>query len=115
MSESVGETPRAPEYVQAVFAAAKAKPVPAVASRYYLPKMKLLIALCAELQIAAGDCTFFLACRDAGDVIGEDFRRVWVWLKKLEHDEVLLRISTGSLSTHKANEYRFRGGEKRET
>jgi hypothetical protein len=87
--------------------------MPAAASKYYLPKLKLLVALCAELQIAAGAATFFLACRDAGDVIGEDYRVVWGWMKKLEHDRVLVRISTGSLSRHKANEYRFHAGEKK--
>jgi hypothetical protein len=97
------------EFLHAVFEAAMKKPLPTVASKYYLPKMQRLIALCAELQIAAGEGTFFLSCRDAGDLIGEDFRKAWGWLKKLEFDGVLKRISTGSKGNHKANEYVFSG------
>jgi DNA-binding Lrp family transcriptional regulator len=69
--------------------------------------MKLLVALCAELQIAVGQGTFFLSCRDAGDLLDQDFRTVSRWLKKLEFDGVLKRIATGSRGSHKANEYRF--------
>jgi hypothetical protein len=99
-----------PEYLLAVWEAAKQKPLPAVASGYYLPGMKKLIGLCAELQLAARERTFFLACRDAGALVGANHRRVWKWLKRLEIDRVLVRISTGSKSTRKANEYRYHGG-----
>ena len=83
------------------------KPLPNIAKKYYLSKMQRLVALCAELQIAAGHGTFFLSCRDAGALIDEDFRKVSTWFKKLEFDGVLKRVSTGKLSSHKANEYRF--------
>jgi hypothetical protein len=102
-------------FLGAVFEQAMKRPLPAVANGYYLPKMKLLIALCAELQIAAGEGTFFLACRDAGDVIGEGFRKVSNWLNKLEHDGVLFRVSTGSKAKHLANEYRFLAGARKES
>jgi hypothetical protein len=93
--------------MRAVFDAAMVKPLPAQAKPYYLPKMKKLIAFCAELQIAAKGGTFFLSCRDAGVLLGEDHRKVWGWLRKLEADCVLQRIETGSLGKHKANEYRM--------
>jgi hypothetical protein len=99
-----------PEYLACVFSASREKPLPRVAARYYVPGMRLLIGLCAELQIPVGSGTWFLACRDAAFLLGEDdYRRVSRWLTKLEADGVLERVSTGSLSSHKANEYRFVG------
>jgi hypothetical protein len=108
---SVSSVSAAPEFLRAVWEVAKQKPMPAVASRYYLPGLRLLIALCAELQIAAREATFYISCRDAGALIGEDFRRVSRWLKRLEADGVIVRVATGSLTSRKANEYRFLGGQ----
>jgi len=75
------------------------------AQRYYLPKMRLLVSICAELSCRSD--SFFLSCRDAGLMIDKDFKTASRWMKKLEADEVLVRISTGSRKEHKANEYRF--------
>jgi hypothetical protein len=101
------------EFVKSVWESAKSRPAPAVASRYYVPGIKLLVMLCAELQVAAGDGTFYLSCRDAAALIAkpQDFRTVSKWLNKLEADGVLRRVNTGSQATHKANEYRFLGGQ----
>jgi hypothetical protein len=98
-----------PEFLEAVWANAKKKQPPAIADRYYLPGVKSLIALCAELQSAAGERTFFLACRHAGALLGENFRSISNWLKRLECDGVLKRISTGKKVTRRANEYRYMG------
>ncbi len=109
VSETVGESPNiVSEFMNAVFVASKQKPLPAVAARYYLPKVKVLIGLCAELQLAAGNKpTFFLSCRDAGDMIGVDFRLASKYLKRLELDGVLICVEKGSKGKHKANEYRM--------
>lgn len=92
------------EFVQAVFAVAETKPLPAIADNYYLHGLKMLVALCAELQFAQKDKSFFLTCRDAGAVLGVPFRSANRWLNKLESDGVLSRVKTGH---HKgpANEY----------
>jgi hypothetical protein len=105
------------EFLHAVFEAAMKKPMPPIANRYYLPKLKLLVALCAELQIAAREGTFFLSCRDASDLIGVDFQKASRWLNKLEKDKVIFLVEQGSkpadktpIKDRKANEYRFLGG-----
>jgi hypothetical protein len=90
-----------------IFNSAMLKPMPPIANKYYLPKMRMLVALVFELQLAAGEKSFFVSCRDAGALIKVDFRRVSAWLRKLQADGVLQRISTGSMGTHKANKYRL--------
>jgi hypothetical protein len=109
VSPSESSASKVPEYLLAVWEVAKQKPPHPVAARYYLPGVRFLVALCAELQLAAGSGTFFLACRHAGALIGENFRRVSGWLKKLEADGVLRRITTGSKAGRRANEYVFQG------
>ena len=107
--QNQGEShPDPPQYLRAVWAAAQQKPLPAAAPRYYLDGMRRLVALCCECQEAAGDGTWFLACRDAAALIGGvDFRAVSRWLKRLEQDGVLTRIAKGSRAKRKANEYRY--------
>jgi hypothetical protein len=97
-----------PEYLRVVWETAKKKPPPPEAGRYYLPDMRLLVALCCEMQAAAGTGTFFITCRDAGALIGADYHAVSRWLGRLEHDGVLDRRGTGSMGG-KANEYRYVG------
>ncbi len=101
-----------PEYLVAVWEDAIAKPVPTVASRYFLPSMKRLVALCHALQVAAGDGTFYLACRHAAALTGGNYRNVSRCLAKLEKDGLLIRVSTGTVKVRagqkcKANEYRY--------
>jgi hypothetical protein len=83
--------------------------LPAIAAHYYLPGVRLLVALCSELQIAAGDRAFFLSCRDAAALVAPHtpYQAVSRWLGRLERDGVLTRISTGTQATQKANEYRY--------
>jgi hypothetical protein len=105
-SES-SESPPVPDYLRAVWDAAQGRPLPAVAARYYLPPLRKLVQLCAELQIAAGTGTFFLACRHAAALIEVGFRVASKYLRKLEADGVLTRVDTGSRATHRANEYTY--------
>ena len=98
------------EFLQAVWDAATSKPFPRCAARYYLPGLQQLAAFCCELYTATDNDAFFLSCRDAAALLGElDFRVVSRWLGRLERDGVLTRVSTGSKTTGRANEYRFTG------
>jgi hypothetical protein len=69
ISVSKRTEPGPSEFLKAVLEAARQKPLPAVAARYYLSGVKLLVALCCELQTAAGGETFFLSCRDAAALV----------------------------------------------
>lgn len=117
---SPGDAP-VPEYLRAVWEAAAHAPPPPIASRYYLAGLRKLVTLCYALQLAAGDATWFLACRHAAALIGAEYHAVSRWLGKLEKDGVLLRISTGwkpvrgeppPEENRRANEYRYLGGSQ---
>jgi hypothetical protein len=70
--------------------------------------MRLLTALCRELQRLAGDRPFFLDCRTAGDLLGVSHKTAWEWLDTLCVLGVLTKVSSGTLKSRKANEYRWR-------
>jgi hypothetical protein len=96
-----------PEYLLAVAEAAAGKELPPEAERYYLPAVKRLVGICRELQVAAGERTWCLGCRQAGALLGVNHRVAWRWLLRLEKDDVIQRVSTGRFGTHRANEYRY--------
>ena len=83
---------------------------PEQAEPYHLDGLRLLVALCAELQRQAGAAPFFLGCRDTGRLLGVPFQRAAKWLRRLVYDGVLQRVSVGSKGTGKASEYRYHGG-----
>jgi hypothetical protein len=111
VSVSKRTEPGPSEFLKAVLEAARQKPLPAVAARYYLSGVKLLVALCCELQTAAGGETFFLSCRDAAALVAPTapFQTVSRWLGRLVRDGVLIRIARGTQATQKASEFRYIG------
>lgn len=70
--------------------------------------MRLLVALCRELQGMTGQQPFYLDCRTAGDVLGVSHKTAWQWLDSLCVLGILDKVSAGTLKTRKANEYRWR-------
>jgi hypothetical protein len=82
---------------------------PDTAERYHLDGVRTLVALCAELQRLAGDRPFYLGCRDAGRLLGVPFQRAAKWLRRLVHDGVLVKVSTGTKVSGKSSEYRYVG------
>lgn len=74
-------------------------------------KMRLLIALCRNLQQLSGGQSFFLTCREAGDLIEIPFRTVAYWFQILCTEggpcHLLQKLSTGSQVERKANEYAY--------
>jgi hypothetical protein len=111
VSVSAGTEPGPSEFLRAVWEAARQKPRPAIAARYYVPGVKSLVALCCELQTAAGDGAFFLSCRDAAALVAPTapFQTVSRWLGRLVRDGVLIRIARGTQATQKASEFRYIG------
>jgi hypothetical protein len=91
--------------LETLWAQALAGPLPESALDYDQDGVRRLVALCEQLQRHAGRGTFFLACRTAGQLAGVNHKTAWRWLRLLEIDKVLRRVSTGSKATHRANEY----------
>lgn len=78
------------DFVGAVFATVQHSE-PKAAAGYYLPEMRLLVALCAALQQAAGENPFYLSCRDAGRLLRIRFQLAAKYLRKLVRDGILER------------------------
>ena len=100
--------PKGCESIALAFQAAKAADTPKVAAQYEQPALRLLVALCRELQRIAGDGVFFLDCRTAGNLVDQDHTTVWRWLAiLLPGEEILEVVEHGSQAKRRANRYRY--------
>jgi hypothetical protein len=97
--------------VWTALARAKANPLPPEAAQFIIPELRLLVGLCRELQRQRGSRPFYLACRDAAEVLGlegkERHVRAWRWLEMLCHKGILFKERSGGQLERKANEYRY--------
>ena len=78
-----------------IFTRAVEREPPEAAGRYERPEVRLLVALCRELQRATGDGSFYLATRTAGRLLGVDNMTAWRWLSGLTMDGVLRLTEPG--------------------
>jgi hypothetical protein len=81
---------------------AKAVPLPQVQG-FTDERIRLLAAICPEMQVLTGNSPFFLPTRKLGEVLGVDWTRVARWLRALEKLGVI-RLAPG--------EVRKRGGNR---
>jgi Bifunctional DNA primase/polymerase, N-terminal len=95
--------------LEVLWSRALAEAPPPAALGYGLEGIRRLVALCSQLQRHAGQGTFFLACRTAGSLLNVVHTTAWRWLRLLEIEGVLRRVTTGSKVTRRANEYRYLG------
>ena len=91
----------------AIMEKAAASDPPTAAMPYDQPKLRLLVALCRELQREAGDRPFYLSVRTVEELIGVSKSQAGRWLNGLVLHQVLERISRGDLIKRKAAEYRY--------
>jgi hypothetical protein len=82
-------------------------PPPPEAANYDTPAMKLLVALCAELQRQHGQEPFYLDVRTAGRLIGLDHNAAHRRMKMLKSEGLLLEVETGR--QHRATRWRWIG------
>jgi hypothetical protein len=81
--------------------------LPEVAKQYEQQPLRLLVAVCRELQRASGEGPFYLSARTAGKYLDVTHVTAWRWLRGLQHDGILQLVSKGSQSAHKASRYRW--------
>jgi hypothetical protein len=98
----LGESP-----LDQIFAAIQSMQPPAECAEYDTPKVRLLVALCAELQRIKGDADFYLDCRAAGKLLDVDPVSAWRWLKMFKADGLLLEKETGRPG--RCTRWRWRG------
>lgn len=107
--------PKGAEPMVAIFEKAKAGPLPAAASRYESPGVRLLVALCRELQRVSGQNPFYLDCRTAarllaaGGVSDVSHVTAWRWLSLLVHDHVVDIAEKGDRGRRRASRYKYLG------
>lgn len=89
---------------------AVSSPVPKAAEPYEQQRLRLLVALCRELQASAANEPFYLSCRTAGRLLEVDHMTANRWLFLLESDGLLTVAQRGSRETNKATRFRYRGG-----
>jgi hypothetical protein len=99
--------PAGEEPIQMIVKKALGSDLPKIAGDYESPEVQALIAICRELQRAAGDGAFYLACRTAGRILDIDHTSANRYLRGLCIDEVIQLVSKGSQSSKKANRYRY--------
>lgn len=99
--------PAGQEPVAVSFRNALARPLPAAAEQYDELQVRLLVALCRELQHGAGHEPFFLDCRTAGRLLDVPYRTAARWLQLLALDDVLDVVRVGTRG--KSSEYRYLG------
>jgi hypothetical protein len=90
-----------------VFELAKHAQTPRAALRYEQDGLRLLVALCRELQRVSGDKPFFLACRTAGGLLGVKHVTAWRWLTLLAHDKIVDEVEKGDKLKRRASRYRY--------
>ena len=101
----IGEGP-----LDTLFKRAERREVPEVALQYQQSKLRLLVALCWELQANAGDAAWPLSCREAGRLLGVSHQTAADWLFLLVQDDILELVNVGNQIGLKASEYRVKAG-----
>ena len=73
------------------------------------PKIKLLIKFCWQMQVLAGDGTFFLGCRTVQELLGQDTPRTAAkWLSGLCELGILKPVPDPERKKYEAFTYRYR-------
>ena len=90
---------------------AKKTELPAVATDYQSPEIRLLIALCRELQRESGDEPFYLSTATVDRLFGLNGNRMraWRWLQGLVRDGVLAEVEKGDPVSRRASRFRYLG------
>ncbi len=99
--------PKGEEPIAMIFAKAVEAELPASALQYEQDALRLLVALCRELQRASGTEPFFLSTRTAGRLLDITHVTASRWLRLLRLDGILELVSLGSQQDHKASRYRY--------
>ena len=104
--------PKGAKPMTKLFEAAKRVPLPEAAMRYEADGLRLLVALCRELQRVSGDKPFYLACRTAGGLLGVKHVTAWRWLVLLTHDKIVEEVEKGDRLRRRASRYRYLADNK---
>jgi hypothetical protein len=100
--------PRGQEPMTAILEKAKTNPFPPAVDRYQPDGLRLLVAVCRELQRVSGEGEFFLSCRTAGKLLGVNYVTAARYLYLLAHDGIVEAVEKGDRARRRATRYRYR-------
>jgi hypothetical protein len=95
MSSDNVKTPLGAGVVSIAFQKAQSEAPPEEALRYETPNIRLLVCLCYQLQLIAGNQPFFLSSRDPEKLFGVRWTSCASWLKGLCKEGVLDLVDKG--------------------
>ena len=101
--------PKGLEPMIAIVQRAKLSPLPQCAKQYDDDGIRLLVAVCRELQRVSGDQPFFLACRTAGRELEVDHMTASRWLFLLVQDKTIKIVQQADRAKRQAIRYRYLG------
>lgn len=101
--------PKGAEPMTQIVERAKAGPMPEVAQQFEQERLRLLVAICRELQRATGEGPFFLSSRTTGRLLEVDHTTAHRWLHGLKNLGILALVEAGSQNPkdRKASRYRY--------
>jgi hypothetical protein len=89
--------------IELAISRARSGPLPEVPG-FTDERIRLLAAICREMQQITGAAPFFLPTRKLGEILGADFTKVARWLRILENPLQIIHLAPG--------EVRRRGGSR---
>jgi len=104
------KTPLGSNVIQIALDRIKSSPPPPEVNRYESPKLKTLVHLCYELQLLAGENSFFLSVRDAASAIGlskKSLMSVSSYMKGLIRDGIIKETEPSIRIERRATRYRY--------
>ncbi|MHB8953847.1 MAG: bifunctional DNA primase/polymerase [Pirellulaceae bacterium] len=81
--------------------------LPSESLQFEQEKLRLLVAICRELQRSAGTQPFFLSCRTAGQLLGVNHKQAWRWLFLLVEEGLLYVVRKGQQGSGPATRFRY--------
>ena len=105
------------DVLQSALENARSSTPPPEVTHFEDKKMILLVSICRELQLKAGDRAFFISCRKAATLVGhKSYTTVNRWLTGFSKmNNPLLKVTNrGGPHNNKANRYRYLGTLERQ-
>lgn len=100
--------PKGSEPMMQIMERAKSQPLPEAANQFEQEPLRLLVAICRELQRTTGEGPFYLSSRTAGRLLGVDHTTAHRWLRGLTYYGILALVEAGSQNPKDRKASRFR-------
>jgi hypothetical protein len=97
--------PKGAEPMVEVMERVRVADMPAEALQFEQEEVRLLVAICRELQRSSGGQPFFLSCRTAGQLLEVNHKQAWRWLFLLVEEGILRVVRKGQQGSGRATRF----------